>query len=77
MLLLKVIQSISALILISGSVVLTLSGGSSESSSITDSKPNTTIKDNTTSNSGNNIKDDKTDNQTVPTVPDDKNEKWN
>ena len=60
--------------LISGSVVLTLSGGSSESSSITDSKPNTTIKDNTTSNSGNNIKDDKTDNQTVPTVPDDKNE---
>ncbi len=60
--------------LISGSVVLTLSGGSSESSSITDSKPNTTIKDNTTSNSGNSIKDDKTDNQTVPTVPDDKNE---
>lgn len=60
--------------LISGSVVLTLSGGSNESSSITDSKPNTTIKDNTTSNSGNNIKDDKTDNQTVPTVPDDKNE---
>ena len=56
--------------LISGSVVLTLSGGSSKSSTVTDSKSNTTVKDNTTSNGGSTVKDnDKSD--IVPTVPDD------
>lgn len=56
--------------LIGGSVVLTLSGGSSESSTVTDSKSNTTVKDNTTSNGGSTVKDNNK-SDIVPTVPDD------